>query len=478
MLCIAAFAQPLPPYPVILSGHVNGCSPANSVVTITTVQNTQPAITMTVQLDANCNYFEVYYMDSPLGWFEVSIPCQGAIQSGSGSYTVNSFDTMMVVIDLNCGGSTVDCLGVLNGSALPGTVCTTAFGSQGTWSSACSCVANTASCQACFTVEQTGTPVNGTVPFSASFSNCSIGGVAPFTYAWTFDGGVTFVNDANPVIVFTAGTYLACLTVADANGCVNTSCDSLVVDSDGTINPTNTNVDCLGIPNGPNTPGSACSLTFNEIGTWDNNCICQPDSSAVCEAGFWVLQAYTIDSLNPNGSGTPIPNEVWVWNLSSGTGNISYSWDFGDGTTSSDAFPTHIYADGGPYLLCLTMTDASNCTSTFCDTLSVDSDGLLSGMIGHNEDRAAFTVNVLQELPTTINEQERIEEIALWPNPVADAITLSLLSTTSGRLDVSILDLNGRLINTFSNIVSTGKNSISVPVELSLIHISEPTSPY
>jgi len=111
------------------------------------------------------------------------------------------------------------------------------------------------------------------------------------------------------------------------------------------------------------------------------------------------------------------------------------------------------------------MTDASNCTSTFCDTLSVDSDGLLSGMIGHNEDRAAFTVNVLQELPTTINEQERIEEIALWPNPVADAITLSLLSTTSGRLDVSILDLNGRLINTFSNIVSTGKNSISVPVE-------------
>ena len=35
-----------------------------------------------------------------------------------------------------------------------------------------------------------------------------------------------------------------------------------------------------------------------------------------------------------------------------------WSWDFGDGTTSTDESPTHQYANPGPYVITLTVTGA------------------------------------------------------------------------------------------------------------------------
>lgn len=40
---------------------------------------------------------------------------------------------------------------------------------------------------------------------------------------------------------------------------------------------------------------------------------------------------------------------------------VSYLWDFGDGTTSTEQSPTHTYSDAGPWFVSLTVTDASEC---------------------------------------------------------------------------------------------------------------------
>ena len=134
--------------------------------------------------------------------------------------------------------------------------------------------------------------------------------------------------------------------------------------------------DCLGIVNGPNFPGTSCTTPAGGIGTWSAACVCMEDSSGSgCNADFWPIQAY--DSTATGGM-EPIPNEVWVWNLSSGgNGNYQFFWDFGDGSGSTDAYPTHVYNSDGPWLLCLTMTSA-NCTDTYCDTISVDANGILN----------------------------------------------------------------------------------------------------
>jgi PKD repeat protein len=49
----------------------------------------------------------------------------------------------------------------------------------------------------------------------------------------------------------------------------------------------------------------------------------------------------------------------------------SYLWDFGDGTTSTDAFATHTYAQTGHYYVCLTATDINGCVSTYCEHLYI-----------------------------------------------------------------------------------------------------------
>lgn len=48
-----------------------------------------------------------------------------------------------------------------------------------------------------------------------------------------------------------------------------------------------------------------------------------------------------------------------------------YIWDFGDGTTSENYNPLHIYSEAGTYEVCLTITTHYNCTKTYCQTLSV-----------------------------------------------------------------------------------------------------------
>jgi len=466
LLGTLAFAQPLPPYSVTVMGNVAGCTPGG-FVNIQTVQNTLPNVNIDMPLNGNCFYAVTLYMDSPVGAFQVSSPCGGAVQTATGNYAVNTFDSLFVVVDLDCGGPNADCLGVPGGPAVPGSPCednepTT---TNDIWNSDCQCVGQQiTACNACFQVDSTG------VPFTISTNNCTTGGVTPYTYLYDFGDGQTSIGEDVVHTYAAGGNYQICMTMADANGCTSTTCDSVLVDADGNINPTYS-YDCLGILNGPNTPGTPCSApALNVPGTWNYACACIPDSLYYnCQAGFWVVQAYA----NGDTSGTPIPNEVWVWNLSTGNGTPAYTWDFGDGTTSTEAFPTHVYANGGPYELCLTMITGGACTSTFCDSISLDANGILEGMIadgGHhaytnNIERSGFTLNVLSELPTAINEKETLSSLELWPNPVSDAITLSLQSTHSSRVQVSILDLNGRVVFSISDPVGAGKNLVTVPVE-------------
>lgn len=59
------------------------------------------------------------------------------------------------------------------------------------------------------------------------------------------------------------------------------------------------------------------------------------------------------------------------------TGNYTYLWDFGDGTTDTAMNPTHYFSDTTSldsiksYEVCLTINDGANCVADYCDSLSV-----------------------------------------------------------------------------------------------------------
>lgn len=68
------------------------------------------------------------------------------------------------------------------------------------------------------------------------------------------------------------------------------------------------------------------------------------------------------------------PKRIFFHDLS--VGNISqWLWDFGDGTSSTQKNPQHIYQQAGVYEVCLTVSnnDSVNpCLSVFCDSVYVD----------------------------------------------------------------------------------------------------------
>ncbi len=330
--------------------------------------------------------------------------------------------------DANCicqPGTFLDCLSIPGGSNLPGTACTDTSGAAGTWSTGCVCIADTTitGCQACYTITQVA-------PFTALFTNCSTGGTAPFDIIWDFAPGGGLDGDSITLVYPGPGTYIACLNILDANGIECHICDSVVVGIDGTINPI---------------------------------------SPQPCTSSFWVIQAYDSTATGVE----PIPNEVWVWNLSSGgNGNYQFLWNFGDGTSSTDAYPTHVYGSDGPWNLCLTMY-SGGCTNTYCDSVSVDANGILNQLVigGGNSNvheattgnrSGGFTLNVIQHIPTSVTEIPAFAELKAWPNPVLNELNLSFNTSLSGTVPVTVIDPSGRTVITDSQQLTTGSNTFRI----------------
>ncbi|WP_159581863.1 S8 family serine peptidase [Alteromonas sp. KUL106] len=57
---------------------------------------------------------------------------------------------------------------------------------------------------------------------------------------------------------------------------------------------------------------------------------------------------------------------------------VSYSWDFGDGSTSTQENPTHIYAGTGAYDVTLTVTDSEGQTGVSTETVSVSDSNIIA----------------------------------------------------------------------------------------------------
>ena len=580
LLSAGAMAQY--PYTWIVQGQVSNCYPGQTV-NVQTTQGTLPAINWNIAVDSsNCTFTVTIPTTDQLPHVQWTTLCGGTIVTYDDSTFFNALmDTMVTSMGLFCGAQINDCMGILNGPNVPGTACDDGnpLSMNDAWNGACVCQGYIPPCNACFTIQPQNTP------WTVEFSNCT-GGVAPFNYQWTFSDGSASTQTAPTWTIAVPGTYIACLTITDANACVSTNCDTLYVDSAGTVTGFPSYYDCLGVyngptvpgtpcqipgtilqgfwstnctcdsssviyydcygwANGPNLPGTACSDTINGVpylGVWSANCLCttngltdclgivngpnlpgtpcddgdtltvqdtwtpncgcsgvianwydclgifngfnvpgtpcdDQDPATIndmwdascncvggvltpCEANFWVLQAVTYDSLNQTT--TPIPYELWIWNLSSGgSGTYTTFWNFGDGSSSTAQFPTHTYAGNGPYWLCLTIDDGAGCQSTYCDSVSIDGNGLYTGMLGGGSDRQnGFTINIQAPQTTGLTEQSVADGIATWPNPVADELNIALTNALSGTADVTVLDLNGRVVMADRRMLANGRNQL------------------
>lgn len=230
-------------------------------------------------------------------------------------------------------------------------------------------------CQASFTYSQNGNVV--------TFSNTSTGlNNIGSNYFWSYgDNTSSFGPFPAPHTYTSNGTYMVCLTLSDSlQNCTSTFCDTITIT--GQQNP--------------------------------------------CSSYFSLFQ----DSVN---------TLLWyAYPAVTGTAPFTYLWDFGDGNQSTQASPSHTYAQAGQYTLCLTITDATGCSNTYCDSSSVRS--------------MQLAMQYLQVMPFTTGIQEH-ENLAgkVAPNPADQFIDITLEKETKGTVRITDMLGNTLLENNMQN---------------------------
>jgi hypothetical protein len=407
VLAIGARAQNY----VAIEGHVSPCAGQTYDVHVQTWPGVEPVLDTVVQTGPDCAYFLMYYPTSITGFFHVSTSCDsGMILVDSAYFEIGFLGGDTVVVDAACGDA-YDCNGVFNGPAMPGAPCDDGdpFTNNDTWSGSCICVGDTN------VYDCTGMLNGPSMPGTACV-------------------------DMTPDSTWFFGTW-------------STQC---------ACTPDSNYLDCLGVPNGPNMPGTSCDdgnpLTLSD--EWTPGCICTGYIPAPCQAYFMIVQAIGEDSVF-------IPEDLWLYNLSSGgAGTLTCFWDFGDGTTTTENTPVHSYAGNGPYWLCLTVDDGQGCTNTYCDSVSVDENGIVSGMMGDIGSRSSgFTLNVIDEqISTGIAVPPATPGLLIWPDPVSEELNVALAGDLTGMQSLTVLDMNGRVVKSQGAALMRDMNRLRIGV--------------
>jgi PKD repeat protein len=97
-----------------------------------------------------------------------------------------------------------------------------------------------------------------------------------------------------------------------------------------------------------------------------------------------------------------VDGEIIFTNQTPQSGSLTYLWDFGDGTTSTDENPTHIYQYTGYY--CITLTAINDCgfTNTHTEQIYIYPNSCAC------DDNAQYTYNTENEIITQLIDDETV----------------------------------------------------------------------
>ncbi len=327
-------------------------------------------------------------------------------------------------------------------------VCLTTISSVGDTCTTCDSIHIYPPCNAIagFTFNSTNDP-------AISFTNTSTGLIAP-VYSWSFGDG-SYASSVNATHTYQYnGTYNVCLSAYDSlNGCSANYC-SVVTITNGSPQPCNAafytdsmNTPAMTIGFYDASTGGATSW-FWDFGDGNTSTLQNPVHQYAVPGTYSVCLTITTASgtcsscssltvgnycgatlyLVPDSSNTSAYS-WFAYPVVSGTAPFVYAWDFGDGTTSTQPYPTHTYAVAGHYNVCLTITDANGCTSATCDsTYKIASAGIIKNLV---------VVNPLAGI-----EENSVSVNSVFPNPANDRIEVSLNQPAKGV--IRVMDLTGR----------------------------------
>jgi hypothetical protein len=189
------------------------------------------------------------------------------------------------------------------------------------------------------------------------------------TYRLTYD--VSMSSDANPSSTFLVDLTTG-LTASSSTAYPSPTTQFAVSNQSWNAGAQLTITEIFTVPNGQNfdqlwfrpflagqpNPNQAAAVIDNITIEEEIVCPC-----AVNAAFEYVEGNCNFEFLNASSAGADPSNQI-----------LGYSWDFGDGETSTEENPTHNYTSPGTYNVCLTTWGASGsdcCTDMMCQTIVV-----------------------------------------------------------------------------------------------------------
>jgi gliding motility-associated-like protein len=277
-----------------------------------------------------------------------------------------------------------------------------------------------------FTADKT----SGCSPLTVTFTDQSTG--SPQSWNWSFNGQLRVGQNPGPVAFTNPGTYSITLTVRNANGINSiTKTDYITVNPSPSIAFTaDKTVTCLPVVinftdhsvanagnivswlwkfnTGTNPQITSTqpnpSIPYNLTGYYD--VYLKVTSSTGCTSAVDVGRYIRIvDGVKANFSysGPPTcdpPFVISYKNLTSGPGNLTYNWDLGNSTTSTQPSPAGTYTSAGNYPVNLIATSDFGCTDTIQNIIPVNGSTTSFQVSGNNDSTCLGTAIIFQSTST------------------------------------------------------------------------------
>jgi len=234
------------------------------------------------------------------------------------------------------------------------------------------------------TAAAAGTPTSGVAPLPVAFTGTPAGGRTPYTYAWTFGDGTTSTVQSPSHTYSTAGIFSAAVTVTDANG-ATASATAVAISVSGPLAATASGSPAAGdapfattltgaatggktpytfawdLGDGATSTAQSPGHTYSAAGTYTATLTVRDSSGQVSTATARVVVS---PSLGASASATPTSGDAplavaFTGGSTGGLAPFSYTWTFGDGTTSASLIPSHTYSAAGTYTAGFSVTDAN-----------------------------------------------------------------------------------------------------------------------